>query len=135
LTTSDNSGIDSFELECREFGKTKIKVNDGILYFAKKQSSESIIKGNNEKPDCQQEISKFSGLTKNYTYTIDSECTSQLGILSNNNGVKCRVRKSVLKSVLFKIDLVVLKANIRSVISIIIFKFYEIIRKKENCET
>ncbi len=56
-------------------------------------------------------IQKFEGITRNFTYTVGVECVSQLGILNNNNGVICKLRKSFLKEKLFRIDLVLLKST------------------------
>ena len=85
------------------------------MYFSKKQTEQFIsqTRGQGDKPDCRnvEEIKKFEGIVRNYTYTIGVECVSQLGILSNNNGVICKLRKRFLKEKLFKIDLAILKST------------------------
>ena len=85
MTTSDNGGVDSFELECREIGKRNISVNDGLLYFSKNPSEQAISqnRGRGDKPDCTniEEIKKFEGITRNFTYTMDYTATWTLLLL------------------------------------------------------
>ena len=93
---------------------------DGLLHFAKKQSTENILKGLNEKPECENEMSLYGAIIRNYTYTINNECISQLGSYSNNNGVLCKLRKSFLKERLFKIDIPILKSQSLKLVKIIL---------------
>ena len=88
MIASDSGGDDSFELECRDFGKKNIVVNDGLLYFSRKQTDQFISnkRGQGDKPDCQKEIKQFEGITRNFTYSLNFECSTQLVYLNNNNG-------------------------------------------------